>query len=153
MVPPVTAATRVEVPALKVPKDASKDWNVIVEAFAVSVPLAVAATVPATVMGRLAPEVVRIVLPVGLGAVFWTVRLPERVRPRVDRVYVIPEAAVVSKTALANSAPLRFVPAKTMVRATALLNVTVAVPADHEPDVEAFVQEPPTAQDAEPNPM
>jgi len=153
IVPPVVPATKVDVPAVNVPADELNDWKVIVEAFAVRVPLEAVVTVPLDVIGRFAAEVVRTAFPVGLGAVFWMVRLPERLRPRVDIAYVTPADAVVSKTTLANSGTLRLDPAKVIVWAEALLNVTVAVPADHEADVDASVQDPLTVHASEPNAM
>ena len=153
IVPPVVPATSVDVPAVNVPAEELKDWKVIVEAFAVSVPLAATVTVPVEVIGRFAPEVSRIAFPVGLGAVFWTVRLPERVRPRAAIVYVTPAEAVVSNTTLANSGTLRFDPANVMVCAEEALNVTVAVPADHATEVDASVQEPLTVHTSEPKAM
>ena len=44
-------------------------------------------------------------------------------------------------------------PANVMVRAEALLKVTVAVPADHAADVDAFVHAPPTVQSSAPKAM
>lgn len=149
-VPPVVAATRVELPALNVPRELSNDWKLTDDPFAVRLPWLEREIVPAAVMGRFPAEVVRIVSPVGLAAVFWIVRLPARLRPRADIVYVTPEAAVVSNTRLANSEPLRLDPANVMVCADALLNVTVAVPANQEADVDASVHDPPTVQDSEP---
>lgn len=151
IVPPDVPATKVDVPGLKVPAEVLKEANVIVEAFAVSVPVDAVAIVPVEVIGRFAAEVVRIVLPVGVGVVFWIVRLPAMLRPRVAIEYVTPAAAVVSKTRLLNSGPLRFAPANVIVWLDPLPNVTVPVPAAQEVEVDASVQEPFMVHASEPN--
>lgn len=68
MLPPVVPATNVEVPGVNVPREVLNDAKVIVDPFATSVPEAAVAIVPVDVIPRL--DVVRIVFPVGLGAVF-----------------------------------------------------------------------------------
>lgn len=68
-------------------------------------------------------------------------------------MYVTPATVGVSKTTELNSAPARFAPANVIVCEAALAKVTVPVPAAHDAEVLAFVQEPETVQDSEPNAM
>jgi len=70
----------------------------------------------------------------------WTVIAPA-FRPRVRIVNVTAFEPLLNTTA-ENSLPERFEPAKVIVCDVAELKVTVAVPADHEALVEAFVHEP-----------
>lgn len=56
-------------------------------------------------------------------------------------------------TTVLNSLPLRFAPAKVITCDEAALKVTVAVPEDHEAEVEAFVQLPETVHASEPKAM
>lgn len=78
IVPPDVLTTMVDVPTLNTPRCVSIDATVIVLAFAVKVPVA-PRVMPATVMARPLAEVVRMVFPTGLGAVFWMVSvLPTR---------------------------------------------------------------------------
>lgn len=106
-----------------------------------------------TATARFEALVSRVVAPVAPAAVFWIVKVPPTRSPRVLIVYVIPAGAVVSKTALLNSFPARFDPAKVIVADAAPRNVTVPVPADQEAEVLAFVQVPPTVHVSEPKEM
>ena len=61
--------------------------------------------------------------------------------------------APLSKTTVPNSDPPRFAPAKVSVWAEVALNVTVAVPADQDPEVESLIQFPEMVQFPDPKAM
>lgn len=133
--------TTVLVPAVKVALAAVTVQfppTVIVEPFAVRVPLVPMVTEPA-VMPRFDTEVVRMVFPVAPPTEFWTVRRPARVRAFVAIVYVMPAATLESKvTGPPNSVAEAL---KVIVRAAFEMKVMGAAKF-HVADVVAFVQLP-----------
>jgi len=102
-------------------------------------------------MPRLDPDVVKIVLPVGLPLVFWTVKSPENVSAFAAIVYVTPAASVASNVTWWNSLAGRFVPAKVIVVFAEARKMIVPDPAAHDGLVEAFVHEPPKVHVPLPN--
>ncbi len=58
-----------------------------------------------------------------------------------------------SNTTVLNSLPVKLAPANVMVWSELALNVTTAVPAPHEAEVEVFVQFPETVHASEPKTM
>src|SRR3989441_11447965 len=107
-------------------------------------------TAPA-VMPRLDPDVVKMVLPVGLPLVFWTVKSPESISGFVAIVYVRPAASVASNVTSWNSLAGRFVPAKVIVVFAEARKTIVPDPAAHDALVGTFVHEPPRVQVPLPN--
>ena len=97
------------------------------------------------------PDVVKVVLPVGLPLVFWIVSSPESVSGFVAIVYVRPATSVASNVTWWNSLAGRFVPAKVIVVFAEARKTIVPDPAAHDPLVEAFVHDPPTVQVPLPN--
>jgi hypothetical protein len=132
IVPPEVFTTTVPL-VVNEPAEVSIDVTVIVDEPAVSVPLA-ATVSAATVRARF--DVARVVTALPP----WTVIEPA-VRPRVLIVKVTALEPLL-KTTVENSFADRLDPAKVIVCDVAALNVTVAVPPDHEALVEAFVHEP-----------
>src|SRR2546428_11442314 len=102
-------------------------------------------TAPA-VMPRFAPDVVKMVLPVGLPLVFWTVKSPESISGVVALVYLRPAARVASNVTSWNSLAGRFVPAKVIVVFAASRKTIRPDPASHHALVGTFVHEPPRLQ-------
>jgi len=146
IVPPDALTTMTELPAVKAPAEVSIARIVRTLPLARSAPPARTAKVSA-VIGRSEPAVVTVVVPEPP----WTVRVwtckaePVRVKTMVD-------APPLNTTAL-NSGPARLVPAKVIVRDEAASNVTLPVPADHDAEVDPFVQLPETVQASEPKAM
>lgn len=143
-VPDELVTTIVDVPGAKEPVAVLMLWTERVEEPATRLPFAATVKVPVAT-GRF--EVVRVVTAVPP----CTVTLPAD-RPRVDIVNVTALAPLLNATAL-NSLAERFAPANVIVWAEEALNVTVAVPADHEADVLALAHDPETLHASEPNAM
>src|SRR5881396_3588520 len=142
----VCVTTTVDVPAANTPAAVLSERTVRMLALAVSAPPM--PTVRAFAMiGRLAPEVVKIVVPEPPWIVMvWATR------PSAAIVNVVVEEPLSNSTVL-NSLPARLAPANVMIWSVVALNVTTADPADQDAEVEAFVQFPETIQVSEPNAM
>ena len=124
---------------------------VIVEDRELSPPNVPRASAPAETE-RLEADESRTVGPVAPPALFRTVSVPPTNSPRLAIVYVTPAATLESNvTVPANSLPLRFAPAKVIVRATLEVNVMGAAKF-HEAEVEAFVQLPSVTLHVPPDP-
>ena len=144
MDPPDAFTTTVEVPAVNSPAEVSIDWTVIVLPFATSTPPAETVTV-AAVTARFAPEVLSVIVP----GPPWIVIVRAR-RPETAIVNVTEEEPLLNTTA-SNSGLLKWVPANAIVWSELELKVTIPVPADHDPEVEVFVQLPEIVHASEPN--
>jgi hypothetical protein len=146
IVPPDAFTRTVEVPVVKLPALEFMDTTVSVEPLAVSdPPLATVSVV--VVMARFEPDVDKVVVPVPP----CTVTAPA-FRARALIVYVTVLAPLL-KTTARNSFEERLDPANVIVWLPEELKVTVAVPADHEALVEAFVHEPDMVHAPLPNAM
>src|SRR5207245_11711140 len=102
-------------------------------------------TAPA-VIPRLDPDVVKVVLPVGLPLVFWIVSSPESVSGFVAIVYVRPATSVASNVTWWKSLAGRLVPAKGMVVLAEARKTIVLDPAACDALVAAAVADAPRVE-------
>src|SRR5207244_13377293 len=115
-------------------------------AFAVSAPPT--STVRAfAIIGRLAPEVVNVVVP----GPPWIV-IVCATSPSEAIVNVVVEEPL-SNSIVLNSLPAKLAPANVLIGSVVASNVTTADPADQNAEFEAFVQLPEMVQVPEPNAM
>src|SRR5213594_4480831 len=146
MEPPELLTTTIEVPGANAPAAVLSDRTVRMLAFAVSAPPPPTVSV-FVIIGRLAPDVVSVVVPG-----------PPRIvivcatRPLEASVNVVVEEPP-SNSIVLNSLPAKLAPANVMVWSVVASNVTTADPADQNAEFEAFVQLPEMVQVPEPNAM
>ena len=145
--PPDALTTIVDVPAVNVPAEVLILWTVMELPLATRMPPDPIVMVVA-LMGRPDAEVPSEVVPDP--SLTWRV---VTFKPRVASVNVWPEAAEDMNATVANSGPLRFVPAKVIVPPVAEVKVTVAVPALQDALVDALLQVPATVHASEPKAM